>query len=284
MDDRCASIRVGHCGPRGAATCSGYSSAAPRLRLAAIAATILAIAGMAIAPATSAKDASSAGHWVGTWSASPQAAYHPLELNGQTVRQTVHVSIGGTRVRVRLSNAYGAEFTAHWRGARGPAQHGAIDRRRLGPGADLQRVGVHDDSCRRIGDQRSRKSAGARPRRPGGQYLHSRQCNRGDRTFAGVADDLYLAGRRFQRCRLAADGDHDAVLLFSDGRRSGRLPRVPVRSSRSATRSPMGCTRPRTPTSAGRIAWPSGCARAKAVARSRCSTRASAATDFCTIR
>jgi lysophospholipase L1-like esterase len=109
MDDRCASIRVGHCGPRGAATCSGYSSAAPRLRLAAFAATILALAGMAIAPATSAKDTSSAGHWVGTWSASPQAAYHALELNGQTVRQTVHVSIGGTRVRVRLSNAYGAD-------------------------------------------------------------------------------------------------------------------------------------------------------------------------------
>ena len=70
---------------------------------------MLAIAGMAIAPATLAKDGSNAGHWVGTWNASPQAAWHPVELNGQTIRQIVHVSIGGTRVRVRLSNAYGAD-------------------------------------------------------------------------------------------------------------------------------------------------------------------------------
>ena len=70
---------------------------------------MLAIAGMAIAPATMAIDGSNAAHWVGTWNASPQAAWHPIELNGQTIRQIVHVSIGGTRVRVRLSNAYGAD-------------------------------------------------------------------------------------------------------------------------------------------------------------------------------
>ncbi len=70
---------------------------------------MLAIACMAIAPATMAKDGSDAGHWVGTWNASPQAAFHPVELNGQTIRQIVHVSIGGKRLRVRLSNAYGAD-------------------------------------------------------------------------------------------------------------------------------------------------------------------------------
>jgi len=32
-----------------------------------------------------------------TWNASPQAAWYPLELNGQTIRQIAHVSIGGTR-------------------------------------------------------------------------------------------------------------------------------------------------------------------------------------------
>ena len=80
-----------------------------RSALLVLAGTMLAVAGMAIAPATMAKDGSDAGHWVGTWNASPQAAWHPLELNGQTIRQIVHVSIGGTRVRVRLSNAYGAD-------------------------------------------------------------------------------------------------------------------------------------------------------------------------------
>jgi lysophospholipase L1-like esterase len=77
--------------------------------LAVVAGTTLAFAGMANGPATATKDGSNAGHWVGTWNASPQAAWHPVELNGQTIRQIVHVSIGGTRIRVRLSNAYGAD-------------------------------------------------------------------------------------------------------------------------------------------------------------------------------
>ena len=48
------------------------------------------------------------GHWVGTWAASPQLAGSPVEINGQTLRQIVHTSAGGERVRVRFSNAYGA--------------------------------------------------------------------------------------------------------------------------------------------------------------------------------
>jgi lysophospholipase L1-like esterase len=54
----------------------------------------------------------SADHWVGTWSASPMAADSvPGQGNSgfsnQTVRQITHVSVGGNRLRVRLSNAYG---------------------------------------------------------------------------------------------------------------------------------------------------------------------------------
>ena len=71
--------------------------------------TMLAIAAIAIAPAGLANGGDNAKHWVGTWSASPQAASSPIKLNGQTVRQIVHLSIGGTRVRVRLSNAYGSD-------------------------------------------------------------------------------------------------------------------------------------------------------------------------------
>jgi lysophospholipase L1-like esterase len=76
--------------------------------LSVVVATLLAVAIIAIAPAAMARDARDAGHWIGTWNASPQAASRPLELNGQTIRQIVHVSIGGSRVRVRLSNAYGS--------------------------------------------------------------------------------------------------------------------------------------------------------------------------------
>jgi lysophospholipase L1-like esterase len=47
--------------------------------------------------------------WVATWAASPQSAgKKPLHVEGQTLRQVVRISLGGGRVRLRLSNAYGA--------------------------------------------------------------------------------------------------------------------------------------------------------------------------------
>jgi lysophospholipase L1-like esterase len=56
-------------------------------------------------------------HWVGTWGASPspqladiaQMSEAKLTFANQTLREIVHVSIGGSLVRVRLSNAYGKE-------------------------------------------------------------------------------------------------------------------------------------------------------------------------------
>jgi lysophospholipase L1-like esterase len=72
-----------------------------------------------------AQPAAGAEHWVGTWAtavvvrpparpATPGQAAPPQQpqqaafaINNQTLRQIVHVSIGGTRTRVVLSNAYG---------------------------------------------------------------------------------------------------------------------------------------------------------------------------------
>jgi lysophospholipase L1-like esterase len=88
---------------------------------------MLAVAGMAVAAATNAKDETRNLHWVGTWSASPQAASSPLEIKGQTIRQIVRVSLGGKRVRVRLSNAYGA----------GPLAIGAASVALRSTGADI---------------------------------------------------------------------------------------------------------------------------------------------------
>jgi lysophospholipase L1-like esterase len=59
--------------------------------------------------------AAGSNHWVATWAASPapqlpdsgQMRTAKLEFENQTVREIVHVSIGGGEVRVRLSNAYG---------------------------------------------------------------------------------------------------------------------------------------------------------------------------------
>src|SRR4051794_35784479 len=48
-----------------------------------------------------------ANRWVATWSASPQQAATPLQLQQQTIREVVHTSLGGSAVRVRISNAFG---------------------------------------------------------------------------------------------------------------------------------------------------------------------------------
>jgi len=59
--------------------------------------------------------AAAQSHWIGTWGASPspqltdaaQMMSQGLIFSNQTVREIVHVSAGGSMIRVRLSNAYG---------------------------------------------------------------------------------------------------------------------------------------------------------------------------------
>lgn len=50
-------------------------------------------------------------HWVGTWGCGPQlverANLPPAPLANNTLRQFVHVTLGGKRLRARFSNAYG---------------------------------------------------------------------------------------------------------------------------------------------------------------------------------
>ncbi len=52
-------------------------------------------------------------HWVGTWAASPMAFKNASGTfggdAGVTLREIVHVSLGGSSVRVQLSNEFGAE-------------------------------------------------------------------------------------------------------------------------------------------------------------------------------
>jgi lysophospholipase L1-like esterase len=72
-----------------------------------IAAMALALAALTVNPAAFADDE----HWVGTWSAAMQAPLFgpPQSFDNQTLRQIVHVSVGGAIVRVRFSNALGTE-------------------------------------------------------------------------------------------------------------------------------------------------------------------------------
>ena len=51
-----------------------------------------------------------AQHWVGTWSATPyfdSANQPPSSLTNSVLRQVVHVSLGGGRIRVLFSNLAG---------------------------------------------------------------------------------------------------------------------------------------------------------------------------------
>lgn len=82
----------------------------------------LAVAGAASIPPALAKAPSSpdpaSTAWVATWQASPQAAWGvdflfpsriPPVLRDQTVRQAARLSLGGARLRIELSNAYGEQ-------------------------------------------------------------------------------------------------------------------------------------------------------------------------------
>src|SRR2546421_9860160 len=45
-------------------------------------------------------------HWIGTWTAAPAPA-EGAAFSNHTLRMIPRVSIGGSRLRVRISNAYG---------------------------------------------------------------------------------------------------------------------------------------------------------------------------------
>ncbi|MGW1315683.1 SGNH/GDSL hydrolase family protein [Streptomyces sp. NPDC002426] len=67
----------------------------------------------AAAPATSAEPVSRStapSSWTGTWATTPTAApaSDTTEFANETIRQTVRTSIGGDRVRIRLSNEFGS--------------------------------------------------------------------------------------------------------------------------------------------------------------------------------
>ncbi|HLI96328.1 MAG TPA: SGNH/GDSL hydrolase family protein [Candidatus Baltobacteraceae bacterium] len=45
--------------------------------------------------------------WIGTWASSPVQAGEDVSFQGDTLREIVHVSIGGSSVRVRFTNRFG---------------------------------------------------------------------------------------------------------------------------------------------------------------------------------
>ncbi|MDR2329944.1 MAG: SGNH/GDSL hydrolase family protein, partial [Comamonas sp.] len=84
---------------------------------AAMLALTLTLGAVPVVPARAA-DAAPGNRWVVTWQASPQPVWGtdflfpthlPAALHAQTVRQVARISLGGERLRIVLSNAYGKQ-------------------------------------------------------------------------------------------------------------------------------------------------------------------------------
>src|SRR3954454_21195742 len=71
----------------------------------------LAIALALAVLAVPAAEARAGTHWVTTWGASTQPDSRRT-LTNLTIRQIVHLSVGGTQVRLRISNAFGGSPAA----------------------------------------------------------------------------------------------------------------------------------------------------------------------------
>ena len=70
----------------------------------------LALSAVALVPAPVGAQAQPGG-WISTWTASqqPPRGVMPASFSNQTVRQVVRVSLGGSKVRIRLSNEFGTK-------------------------------------------------------------------------------------------------------------------------------------------------------------------------------
>jgi lysophospholipase L1-like esterase len=95
-----------------------HQPAERRRRVALFAAASVAMLAFWLAASPTRAQRADAGDWIGTWAASPQPVWGPdffapvgipRALRNQTIRQIVHVSIGGSRVRVVFSNRYGSQ-------------------------------------------------------------------------------------------------------------------------------------------------------------------------------
>jgi len=79
------------------------------MRMLRLVAVVCAVIGLLSTPATAQGPATKPTRWVGTWAAAPQA---PLPgalqtFRNQTLRLIVHTSVGGTQVRIKVSNTFG---------------------------------------------------------------------------------------------------------------------------------------------------------------------------------
>ena len=115
--------------------------------------------------------------WVGSWGSVPTTVPRrpaPPMFSNQTIRQTVHLSIGGSTLQVRFSNEFGTAPLVIGEAHVGLAA-GSEPSRSVAPGSDrrLSFAGHVSATCPRrdAAAQRPGPAGGAARRRPGGQPL-----------------------------------------------------------------------------------------------------------------
>jgi lysophospholipase L1-like esterase len=76
--------------------------------LAIVGAAALSVSSFVLSPASAQVQTTS---WISSWTASPMAprGVMPASISNRTIRQIVHLSIGGDKVRLRLSNEFGTK-------------------------------------------------------------------------------------------------------------------------------------------------------------------------------
>src|SRR4051794_36151875 len=72
--------------------------------------TFCMAAALAVTPTAGAEPSPHATGWIGSWAASPQPLADPsLAFDNVTLRQIIHLTVGGRAVRLRLDNTFGDE-------------------------------------------------------------------------------------------------------------------------------------------------------------------------------
>ena len=151
-------------------------------------------------------------------------------FHNQTLRMIAHTSIGGRRVRIELSNAFGSAPLVDRGGAYRAARQGIG----VVPASDRALLFSGKPSCwippgaTEISDAVNLDvPAGERSR---GEHLHSRERRGGHHARRRIAHHVYLQGRRRHRRARDRGCNHHAIVLLPDERRCAARPPMRRRS------------------------------------------------------
>ena len=232
--------------------------------------------------------AAAGSHWVGAWSASqadPGALAGAIPLyggtGGRTIRNVVHITLGGSRLRIHLSNLFGSR-TVRFEDVRvalsagGAAIAAATSHRvRFNRNTTVAVAPGHQVTSDRVDlpvrAGRTSPSACTARERPAPR-APAAACSTRTTCRAPETQPPPRPRARSQPRPTPGSGWTASTCCHRA--------RTPGRSSRSATRSPPGTSRRRTRTSTGSTCSPTGFAASPSTHSCRCSTRGSPATTF----